>query len=392
MNPLQQLGACGLPPWVDHLSRAFVVGGSLKALVENDGVRGVTSNPSIFEKAIAETDEYAEAISEFRAIADHSVNAIYEHLAIADIQSAADALRAVCDRTNRGDGYVSLECSPRLEHNAAAGVTEALRLWAAGARPNLMVKVPATPEGIVPIPRLAGRRLNVNVTLLFSIEVYEEVVEAYMAGLEQFRDADGDLCRVGGVASFFVSRIDLGVSARLDALGQKRSMTMGAVSPLNRRAPMNVVVFQCPCGIAARSRSPLGARPRIRAMLVVTQVSSMKTSPSGSRSSCPSNPSSRRSATSGRACSLACAVFFKGQPATREAFPQGRARNRHAAFHREPFEQFADRQVRRLVDQGFAITGPQVQTRFVSRLRTRARLLRSWRCWESRWARSLHSC
>ena len=221
MNPLQQLDACGQSPWVDHLSRAFVVDGGLKALVENDGVKGVTSNPSIFEKAIAETDEYAGAISEFQAIADHSVNAIYEHLAIADIQSAADALRGVYDRTNRRDGYVSLECSPYLAHDTAATVTEALRLWTAVARPNLMVKVPATPEGIVAIRRLVGRGLNVNVTLLFSIEVYEEVVEAYMAGLEQFRDADGDLSRVGGVASFFVSRIDQAVSARLDALGQK---------------------------------------------------------------------------------------------------------------------------------------------------------------------------
>jgi len=134
MNPLQQLDACGQSPWVDHLSRAFVVDGGLKALVENDGVKGVTSNPSIFEKAIAETDEYAGAISEFQAIADHSVNAIYEHLAIADIQSAADALRGVYDRTNRRDGYVSLECSPYLAHDTAATVTEALRLWAAVAR------------------------------------------------------------------------------------------------------------------------------------------------------------------------------------------------------------------------------------------------------------------
>jgi transaldolase/glucose-6-phosphate isomerase len=221
MNPLQQLDACGQSPWVDHLSRAFGGGGGLKKLVEQDGVAGVTSNPSIFEKAIAETDEYAEAISEFQARGDHDVSAIYEHLAIADIQSAADALRGVYDRTKRLDGYVSLECSPYLALDTAATVKEALRLWAAVARPNLLVKVPATPEGIVAIRRLVGRGVNVNVTLLFSIDVYEEVVEAYLAGLEHFRDADGDLSRVAGVASFFISRINQAVSARLDALGQK---------------------------------------------------------------------------------------------------------------------------------------------------------------------------
>ena len=221
MNPLQQLEACGQSPWVDHLSRAFLVGGGLKKLVENDGVKGLTSNPSILEKAIAETDEYAQAIADFQATADHDVSAIYEHLAIEDIQSAADALRGVYDRTDRRDGYVSLECSPYLAHDTAATVTEALRLWAAVARPNLMVKVPATPEGVVAIRRLVGRGLNVNVTLLFSIDVYEEVVEAYLSGLEQLRDVDGDLSRVGSVASFFVSRIDRAVSARLDALGQK---------------------------------------------------------------------------------------------------------------------------------------------------------------------------
>jgi transaldolase/glucose-6-phosphate isomerase len=221
MNPLQQLDACGQSLWVDHLSRNFIVGGGLKRLVENDGVKGVTSNPTIFEKAIAETDEYTEAISDFLAIADHDVSKIYERLVVADIQSAADALRGVYDRTNRRDGYVSLECSPYLAHDAAATVIEAERLWAAVARPNLMLKIAATPAGVVAIRQLVGRGVNVNVTLLFSIDVYEDVVEAYLSGLEQFRDADGDLSRVGSVASFFVSRIDQAVSARLDALGEK---------------------------------------------------------------------------------------------------------------------------------------------------------------------------
>jgi transaldolase len=221
MNPLQQLDACGQSQWVDHLSRGFLTGGGLKKLIEQDGVKGVTSNPSIFEKAIAETDEYAKSISEFQTLGDRDVSAICEHLAIADIESAADALQGVYDRTKGRDGYVSLECSPYLANDTAATVTEALRLWAAVARPNLIVKFPATPEGVVAIRRLVGHGLNINVPLLFSIDVYEDVVEAYMAGLEHFRDADGDLSRVAGVASFFVSRIDQAVSARLDALGQK---------------------------------------------------------------------------------------------------------------------------------------------------------------------------
>ena len=221
MNPLQQLGACGQSPWVDHLSREFIVSGGLKRLIEQDGLKGVTSNPSIFEKAIAETDEYSQSLMHFQEHSDHDASAIYEHLVIADVQSAADALHGVYEKTQGRDGYVSLECSPYLAHDAAATVAEALRLWAAVARPNLMVKVPATAEGIVAIRRLVGRGLNINVTLLFSVDVYEEVVEAYLSGLEEFRDADGDLSKVGGVASFFISRIDQAVSSRLDALGRK---------------------------------------------------------------------------------------------------------------------------------------------------------------------------
>jgi transaldolase/glucose-6-phosphate isomerase len=221
MNPLQQLEACGQSPWVDYLSREFIVSGRLKKLIEQEGLKGVTSNPSIFEKAIAETDEYSQSLMHFQEHSDHDVSSIYEHLVIADIRSAADALHGVYEKTQGRDGYVSLECSPYLAHDAAATVAEALRLWTAVARPNLMVKVPATAEGIVAIRRLVGRGLNINVTLLFSVDVYEEVVEAYLSGLEEFRNADGDLTKIGGVASFFISRIDQAVSTRLDALGRK---------------------------------------------------------------------------------------------------------------------------------------------------------------------------
>ena len=140
-----------------------------RTLIERDGLKGVTSNPSIFEKAICETDEYAEALKQFQGQADHSISAIYEHLAIADIRAAADVLHPVHEQTQGRDGYISLECSPYLANDTEATVAEALRLWAAVDRPNLMVKVPATPPGIPAIRQLIGRGLNINITLLFAV-------------------------------------------------------------------------------------------------------------------------------------------------------------------------------------------------------------------------------
>ena len=218
MNPLQQLESRGQSPWLDNLSRGLIVNGGLKKLIEQDGVKGLTSNPSIFEKSIVGSDEYTQSLESFQALGDHSVSAIYEHLVIADIQSAADAFHGVYEKTKGRDGYVSLECSPYLANDAAATEAEALRLWSAVGRPNLMVKVPATQSGLVAIRRLVGQGLNINVTLLFSVTVYEAVVEAYLAGLEAFARGSGDLAKIGGVASFFISRIDQEVDARIDAL------------------------------------------------------------------------------------------------------------------------------------------------------------------------------
>jgi hypothetical protein len=180
MNPLKQLETCGQSPWLDYLKRSLVAKGELRDMIKRDGLKGVTSNPSIFEKAIGETDEYADAIAQFQAQGDHSVSAIYEHLAIADIRAAADILRPIYDQTEGRDGYISLECSPYLANDTEATVDEALRLWTAVERPNLMVKVPATPAGIPAIRRLIGRGLNINITLLFSVPVYEQVVDAYI--------------------------------------------------------------------------------------------------------------------------------------------------------------------------------------------------------------------
>ena len=184
-------------------------------------MKGVTSNPSIFEKAIGETDEYADALKQFQAQADHSISAIYEHLAIADIRAAADVLRPVYEQTQGRDGYISLECSPYLANDTEATVAEALRLWAAVERPNLMVKVPATPAGIPAIRQLIGRGLNINITLLFSVSVYEQVVDAYICGARGLGSSRRRLSKIASVASIFVSRIDAAIDKRLDKLGDK---------------------------------------------------------------------------------------------------------------------------------------------------------------------------
>jgi transaldolase/glucose-6-phosphate isomerase len=223
MNALKQLETCGQSPWLDYLKRSLIENGELKTLIERDGLKGITSNPSIFEKAIGESDEYKDALKAFQAQGDHSISEIYEHLAIADIRTAADVLRSVYDETHGRDGYISLECSPYLANDTGATITEALRLWAAVDRPNLMVKVPATPAGIPAIRHLIGKGININITLLFAVPVYEEVVEAYIAGLEDLKKNGGDVSKIGSVASIFVSRIDSAIDKKLDALGDKKT-------------------------------------------------------------------------------------------------------------------------------------------------------------------------
>ncbi len=222
MNPLKQLEACGQSLWLDYLKRSLIETGELKTMIERDGLKGITSNPSIFEKAIGESDEYKEALKQFQAQGDHNISDIYEHLAITDIQAASDVLRPVYDATKGRDGYISLECSPYLANDTDATIKEALRLWSGVDRANLMVKVPATPAGIPAIRDLIGRGLNINITLLFAVSVYEQVVEAYIAGLEDLKKAGGDVSKIGSVASIFVSRIDSAVDKRLDKLVDKK--------------------------------------------------------------------------------------------------------------------------------------------------------------------------
>ncbi|MHB8286064.1 MAG: transaldolase, partial [Caulobacteraceae bacterium] len=217
MNSLKQLEACGQSPWLDYLIRSLIQKGDLKTMIARDGLKGVTSNPSIFQKAIGESDEYADEMKTFLGKADASVPEIYEHLAIADIQAAADVMRPVYDETARRDGYVSLECSPYLANDTEATITEAMHLWTAVDRPNLMVKVPATTNGVPAIRRIIANGVNVNVTLLFSVPAYETVAEAYIAGLEDLLASGGDVSKVASVASFFVSRIDASVEKALES-------------------------------------------------------------------------------------------------------------------------------------------------------------------------------
>ncbi len=216
MNPLQSLHEHGQAVWLDFLSRGFVAKGGLKKLVDQDGLRGVTSNPSIFEHAIAHGDEYDSAIAALLQASDRSAGEIFEQLAVEDIQKAADVLSPVYEAAGGADGLVSMEVSPYLAADTKATVTEAKRLRHAIDRKNLMIKVPATPEGLPAIRELIATGINVNITLLFAQSVYQQVVEAYISGLEALAANGGDVSRVASVASFFVSRIDTAVDGMLD--------------------------------------------------------------------------------------------------------------------------------------------------------------------------------
>jgi transaldolase/glucose-6-phosphate isomerase len=203
----------GQAVWLDFLARRFIAEGGLKKLVEGDGLTGVTSNPTIFNKAIAGSADYDSSL---KTAGDFDIMTLYERLAIEDIQHAADVLRPAYEATKRADGYVSLEVSPYLAMSTEATVAEARRLSNAVSRDNVMIKVPATKPGLPAIRQLIGEGINVNITLLFSQQVYEEVVEAYLAGVEHLVAQGGDPSKIASVASFFVSRIDQSVDKLID--------------------------------------------------------------------------------------------------------------------------------------------------------------------------------
>ncbi len=215
MNPLQLLSNYDQSVWLDYIRRNLLTGGELERLINQDNVKGVTSNPAIFEKAITGSNDYTQVIAALASQSELSAKQVYERLAVADISQAADLLRPVYEATNRLDGYVSMEVSPRLAHDTASTCEEARRLWQAVDRENLMIKVPATPEGLPAIESLLSEGINVNVTLRFSQSVYEQVVESYLRGLERFAGSGGDLSRVASVASFFISRIDTAIDNRV---------------------------------------------------------------------------------------------------------------------------------------------------------------------------------
>ena len=217
-NPLLALATLGQSVWLDYIRRHLLTSGELQRLIEQDGIVGVTSNPAIFEKAIAGSTDYADALEAAGRGEPCGTPELYEHLAIADIQVAADLLRGVYADSAGRDGYVSFEVSPLLAHDTAGTIAEARRLWAVLGRDNVMIKVPGTPEGTAAIRMLVAEGLNINVTLLFSQQAYEAVAEAYIAGLESYAKQGGHVSRVASVASFFVSRIDVAVDAEIDAM------------------------------------------------------------------------------------------------------------------------------------------------------------------------------
>jgi transaldolase/glucose-6-phosphate isomerase len=215
-NPLKELLAYGQSMWLDYIRRDLFTSGKLKQMIADDGLRGMTSNPAIFEKAIGDSSLYDDMLKSLASRADLDTTARYEQIAIRDIQSAADALRPVYDESNFRDGYVSLEVSPYLARKTQETIDEARRLWKAVQRENVMIKIPGTAEGLPAIRQAIGEGININVTLLFAQDVYEKVAEAYVAGLEDLAARGGNLKKMASVASFFISRIDSLIDSMLN--------------------------------------------------------------------------------------------------------------------------------------------------------------------------------
>ena len=224
-NPLKELLTYGQSMWLDYIRRDLFTSGKLKQLIDDDGLRGMTSNPAIFEKAIADSSLYDDFLKSLASRTDLDTTARFEQIAIRDIQDAADALRGVYEESKFRDGYVSLEVSPYLAHKTKETIDEARRLWKAVQRENVMIKVPGTPEGLPAIRQLIGEGININITLLFAQDVYEKVAEAYIAGLEDLAARGGNLKKMASVASFFISRIDTLIDSML---GDKLKATSDA--------------------------------------------------------------------------------------------------------------------------------------------------------------------
>ncbi len=236
-NPLVELEKLGQSIWMDFIRRGMISSGELRKLIEEDGVSGVTSNPSIFEKAIAESQDYDEAI---RALTSEGKNAdeVYQILTVEDIQMVANLLRPAYDRTDGQDGFVSLEVSPKLAYDTDGTIKEARRLWSLVNRPNVMIKVPATQPGLAAIQQLTGEGLNINITLLFGLPRYRQVANAYLTGLETQAAKGKNLKQIASVASFFLSRIDV----LLDPTLEQKMLTGGPKADIAARLHGQVAI------------------------------------------------------------------------------------------------------------------------------------------------------
>ena len=259
-NPLLELSRLGQSVWLDYIRKSLIDSGGLARLIREDGLAGVTSNPAIFEKAIASGEEYAAPIAAARARFGDDSRAIYEALAVDDIQRAADVLRGVYDERDGADGFVSLEVAPDLAHDTQATIAEAHRLWRSVDRPNLMIKVPGTEAGVPAVRRLLADGINVNITLLFARAAYDRVAEAYLEALEERLARSLAVDRVASVASFFVSRIDTLVDGWLE---EKISAASDSVVRERRRRLCGKVAI-ANAKLAYRHYEQLVASPRWR--------------------------------------------------------------------------------------------------------------------------------
>ncbi len=272
MSAIDQLHQSGQSIWYDNIQRSMLQNGAMAALISAGDIRGVTSNPAIFHNAISKSHDYDQSLAPL-AKAGLSSEQIFVELAVADIRAAADLFRDLYNRTSGGDGYVSLEVSPKLAHDTVATIAEARRLWHLVDRPNLMIKIPATLEGIPAIQAVIADGINVNVTLIFSIERYHAVMEAFITGLEQ-RSAGGQpIGSIASVASFFVSRVDSKIDAQLQAIiqagGEKAALArslLGKAAIANARLAYKVFLdvfgtprFQRLAAQGARPQRPLWA-------------------------------------------------------------------------------------------------------------------------------------
>ncbi len=239
-NPLIELGRLGQSPWYDYITRDLIASGKLARLIAEDGLRGMTSNPTIFEKAISGSEDYDDDIRQLASLG-RSPQEIFEALSVADVQAACVAFRPVYDATGGADGLVSLEVNPELGNDTAGTIAEAKRLWTAVDRPNAMIKIPATKAGVPAIEESLAQGISINITLLFSVERYQEVIEAFLRGLERRRVAGQPVDKLNSVASFFVSRVDGRVDPELDKKKDPRGLR-GTIAIAN--AAMAYALFQ----------------------------------------------------------------------------------------------------------------------------------------------------